>query len=79
MYLFHFSATLAMVAVWACSHNICPDVLPAHVARHDMIHGQSAFSLAAILAGIIVAAKDLAAGQLDVGARSVNLDLQPNH
>jgi hypothetical protein len=43
-----------------------------------MVYGQTAFPLAAILAGIIVAAEDLASGQFDMRTRSMNLGLQPD-
>jgi hypothetical protein len=53
-------------------------MLSAEMARHDMVYGQAAVTFAAVLAGIIIPAKDLTAGQLDVGARSMNLGFQSN-
>jgi len=76
--LLHSTPTFAMVAVWAGSHNVCPNVFPAHMARLHVVHRQPAVALSAILAGIIVAAKDFATRQLDVWARSMNLVLQSN-
>lgn len=74
----HSAPTLAVITVRAGSHYICPDMLAAHVARHHVIHRQIAFPLSTVLAGIIIAAKNFAARQLDVRARPVNLVLQPN-
>ena len=73
VHFFHFAPTFAMIAVGAGRHNIRPDVLAAQMTRHHMVHRQAAIALSTILTGIIVAAKDLTAGQLDVRARSMNL------
>lgn len=78
VHLLHSSSTFAVITMWAGGDNVCPDVLSAKMTGHDMIHSQAAVSPAAVLAGIIVPAKDLAAGQLDVGARPMNLGLQSN-
>jgi hypothetical protein len=78
MCLFHPSAAFAVVAVWTGRHYIGPDVLSTEMARHDVVHGQAAFTLSAILAGIIIAAEHLAACQFYVGTRPMNLDLQPD-
>jgi hypothetical protein len=67
-----------VIAVRARRNDICPDVLPAQVTRHDMVHGQTAFALSTVLAGIIVAAKDFPASQFHVWTRSMNLGLQPD-
>ena len=75
---FHPAPTLPVVAMGAGSDDICPDMLTAHVPWHDMVYGQTAFALPAVLAGIIVSAKNLPAGQLDVWTRPVNLVLQPD-
>jgi hypothetical protein len=75
----HSAPTFVMVALWAGCDHVGPDVLSAHMAGNDMIHGQAALAFATILAGIIVTAKNFTAGQFDVGARSVNLRLQPNY
>jgi hypothetical protein len=69
VYFLHPASALAMVAVGAGSHNVCPDMLTAHVSWGHMIHSQVALALSTVLAGIIVPAKDLTAGQLDVGTR----------
>jgi hypothetical protein len=76
--LFHFSSTLAMVAMRACRHDIRPEVLTAHMARDDMIHSQAAIALPAILAGIIITAEYFTPCELDMRARSMNLILQPD-
>lgn len=78
MHLFHFSPTLTMVAMRTGCYNIRPDMLTAHMTRSYMIHGQVALALSTVLTGIIVAAKNLAARQFDVGAGPVHLVLQPN-
>jgi hypothetical protein len=73
------AATLAVITVGAGRHDVRPDMLSAHVAWGHMVNGQAAIMLATVLAGIIIAAKNLAAGQLDVGARSMDLILQPDN
>src|SRR5688500_3925593 len=79
VYFLHLPPTLAMVAVWAGCHNVCPDVLPPQMSWRHMIHGQVALALPTVLAGIIIAAKDFTASQLDMRARPMNLVLQPDH
>jgi len=69
----------AVIAVWAGSHNIRPDMLSPKVTRGDMVNGQVSFALPAVLAGIIVATKDLTTCQFDVWARAVDLVFQPDH
>ena len=59
--LIHFAPALAMVTARAGRHQICPNMLAAHVARNHMIHRQTAVAPAAILAGIIIAAEYFAA------------------
>ena len=76
--LLHPAAALTVIAMGAGCHNVRPDMLAPHMAGCDVIHRQAALALAAILAGIIITAKDLAACQLDVGARPMNLNLQPD-
>src|SRR6266498_1289529 len=78
MHLLHFASTFAVITMRACCHYIRPNVLPTHMTRHDVVYCQAALPLSAILAGIIIAAKNFAAGQLDVWARPMNLVLQPN-
>ena len=58
MGLFHFSTALAVIAVWACRHNVRPEVLAAHMSWDHVIHGQPTVALPTILAGIIVAPED---------------------
>lgn len=79
MYLLHPAPALAMVAVWAGSHNICPDVLTAQVAWSHVIYRQITFPLSTILASIIVAAKHLTTSQLNVRTRPMHLVLQPDY
>jgi hypothetical protein len=43
-----------------------------------MIYRQTAFALAAVLAGIIIPPKDFTPGQLDVWARPMNLAFEPD-
>jgi hypothetical protein len=43
-----------------------------------MIYSQGPITFTTVLAGIIIAAEHLAAGQFDVWTRFVNLRLQPN-
>ena len=61
MDFFHFAPTLAMVAVWAGSHNVGPNMLAAQMPWSYTIHGQVALPLSTVLASIIIAAKHLAA------------------
>src|SRR5512139_1742214 len=77
--LLHLPSPLAMIAVRAGCHDVRPNVLAAKMTRHDMVHRQTAVRLSAVLAGIIVPAKHLAAGQLDMGARPMDLGLQSDH
>ena len=78
VYFFCLPSALVMIAVWARRHHVRPDVLSAHMAWNDMVHRQTAVALAAVLAGIIVATKYFAPGQLDVRAWSMHLSLQSN-
>lgn len=71
--------TLAVVAMRAGRHDIRPNVLAAQVTWCHVIYSQIALTLTAILASIIVAAKDLTASQLDVWTRPMDLVLQPDH
>jgi hypothetical protein len=79
VYFLHPAPTLAMVAVRAGSHNVCPNVLTAQMSWGYMIHSQIPLTLPTILASIIVPAKHLAASQLDVRTRPMNLVFQPDH
>src|SRR5215213_2394179 len=78
MDLIHLAPALAMVAAWTRRHNICPCMLPTQMTGDHVIHGQTTIAPAAILAGIIIAAKDFSTGQFYVWTRSMNLGLQPN-
>jgi hypothetical protein len=76
---FRFASTFPVVAGRAGGDNVRPDVLPAQVARHHMIDRHPPIAFSAVLTGIIVAAKHLAARQFDMWTRSVHLILEPNH
>jgi len=78
MDFFCLATTFAVIAAWAGGDNIGPNVLTAHMTRDHVIHSQTPFMFATVLAGIIVTAKNFAASQLDVWARPMNLRLQPN-
>lgn len=65
MSLFNLAASLAVIAGGTGSYQVRPDVLPAHVARNDVIDRQVAFALAAVLAGIIVAPEKFSAREFD--------------
>ena len=67
-----------MVAGRAGCDHIGPDVFSAHVFGKDMVHGQVAGVTPAVLAGVIIAAKNLPAGQLDLQAWTVDHLLQPD-
>lgn len=54
-----------VVATAACCYQIRPDFLAAQVARKDMIYRQRCSALAAILASIIIPAKNFAPGKFD--------------
>jgi hypothetical protein len=60
------------VTWWAGRNHVCPDMLPAQAAGNDMVNGQEAGFLAAILTGIIVPAQDFSLGQIDLQARPFN-------
>lgn len=79
MGFFHFSAAFAMIARRASGDYVRPYVRSAEVARNYMINGQSAFTPAAILAGIIVASENLAPRQLDMRARAIDLIFETNN
>ena len=57
----HFAPALTVIAVGTRRYQIGPNMPAAHMARDDMVDGEIAFALAAILAGIIVAAEYFAA------------------
>ena len=78
MYFFCLSSAFAVIAVWTCRHHVRPNVLSAHMARDHMVYRQTTIAPAAVLAGIIVATKYFAPGQLDVRAWSMHLRLQSN-
>ncbi len=69
-------AAFAVIAGWAGSHNIRPHVGATHVTRQNVVDGEVGGLLSAVLAGIVVAAEDLAAGEADVRMRGVDHLLQ---
>ena len=78
VYFFHLASALAVIAVGTGSYDICPDMLTTHMTGRHVIDGQVALALSAVLAGIIVPAKDLTASQFDMWTRPMNLVLQPD-
>jgi hypothetical protein len=78
MCLFHLSAALAVIAVWARRDHVRPHMFAAHMTWHYVIDRQPAVALPTILAGIIITPKDFPARQFDVRARSMNLTLEPD-
>src|SRR5215208_6875828 len=79
MDFFRFASTFPVIAGRAGGHNVRPDMFPAQMARHYMIDGHTTIAFSAVLTGIIVAAKHLAACQFDMWTRTMNLILEPNH
>ena len=57
-----FPSALAMVAGGAGGHYVRPDMFTAQVLGPDMVNGQVAGMSSAVLAGVFVTAKNLAAG-----------------
>jgi hypothetical protein len=72
MNFFQLPPTLAMVAGRTSGDHIRPDVFAAKVLRPDMVHGQLAGMMSAILADVPVAPKDFAACQFNLHTRPVN-------
>jgi hypothetical protein len=70
--------TLAMVTGRTGGDHIRPDVLATKVFRPNMVHGQLAGMTPAILADVPVTAKDFAACQFYLQARSVNHHFKAN-
>ena len=78
MHLRQLAPALAVVTARAGGYNIGPDMFPAQVFGQNMVHRQHAGVTPAVLAGVIVPAKDLPAGQLDLQARPVDHLVQPD-
>jgi hypothetical protein len=76
---FQAATAFAVIAARARSHNVVPHVLAALVARLDMIDCKAAVAPAAVLAGIIIPAEDLPAGQFDPGTGPMDLLFKPYH
>jgi hypothetical protein len=66
------SAPFEVVAGRAGRDHIRPGVHPAQVTRQDVVDGQVVYFPSTVLAGIIVAAENLAPGQFDSRARAMN-------
>jgi hypothetical protein len=79
MNFFGSTSTFSVVAGRTGCDNVRPDVFSAQMARHYMIDGHPTIAFSAVLTGIIVAAKHLAACQFDVWTWSVHLVLKPDH
>ncbi len=73
------AASLAVVAARAGSDNVFPGVPAIEVTRHHVIHRQNGSNLTAILAGVIVAAKDLTPVEGHLWVRGMDHVLQADH
>src|SRR5258707_2467355 len=69
---------LAPVALLAGGHQVVPAMLAAAVARLHVIDGQVRHLPSAILAGVVVATKNLALGQLHPRPRAPDHACQPD-
>ena len=67
------AAALAVVACSAGRNDVVPGVLAAAVSRHDVIQREVVTSLAAVLAGVVVALEDLLARELHDRTRSLDV------
>lgn len=71
--------SFVVIAGRAGCDNVLPDVTAIKMARHHVIHRQNGSDLAAILAGVIIAAKDLAPVERHLRVRSMDHVLQADH
>ena len=71
-------AALAVVARLARRHEVLPRVAAAAVAREHVVEGEVVRLPAAVLAGVAVAAEDLAPGELDARPRPADVVLEPD-
>ena len=76
MDLFQAAAAFTVVAGRAGRHNVRPDMLASLMAGLDVINCKASIAPTAVLAGIIIAPEDFAAGQLYAGPGTVDLFLQ---
>lgn len=76
MHLVQIMAAFVMVTGRAGSHHVRPGVLPSLVPGLYMVQGQVTVPAAAVLAGIIVAAKDLPTGEFYPRPGSMDLFFQ---
>lgn len=70
--LFGGVGTLLMVAVDAGRHNVVPGVRAVQGAGYDMVDRQFSAAQAAVLAGVAIPAKDFMAGELNLGAGTLD-------
>jgi hypothetical protein len=71
-------STFAMVAGWTRSNHICPHMFATQVFGPNMVNGQIAGMSSAVLAGILITAKDFPAGQFNLQARAMDHLIQTN-
>jgi len=76
---FEGAPPFAMVAGRAGGYYIHPVVLPAQMARNDMVDRQFWSAFTAVLAGEVVAPKYLTPGKLEPRAGAVDHFLQTDH
>lgn len=70
--LFNRPTTLTVVAVRAGGYQVGPHMLPAQVARYDVIHSKVGYTLTTILAGEIISAQYLTLAEFDTWAWAVD-------
>src|SRR5262249_25968969 len=70
--------TLAVVARLACGDEVLPRVTAAAMAGQDVVEREVVRLAPAVLAGVPVAAEDLAPRELDPGPRPLDLVLEPD-
>src|SRR5207248_1958112 len=73
------AATLLVVAVAARGDHVLPGVLSATMTRHHVIEREVVATLAAVLAGVVVALKDLFTRQLHDRARPLHVIDETDH
>ena len=76
MRLIGLPAAFAMVAVRASCYNVRPDVLAAEMPGCNVVDRQSAVVSTAVLASIIIPAKDFTSCQFNMYSRSVDLQFE---
>src|SRR6188508_2291923 len=76
--LIHEAAALAVIAVFARSHEVVPRVCAAAMPRNDVIERQVVRLDAAVLAGVLVANEDFASAQTDARTGTLDSVLESN-